>query len=391
MSPTQKYTEPEHRYVNQLLSHQDTDRPKKSYVHQFEEAFCNQFGVDYAVACNSGTSALHAACFAAGIGPGDEVIIPALTVVMDAYAVIHCGGTPVYADIDPKTFLIDPTDIARKITPKTKAIIPVSMFGLSVDIDAIMDLANTHNLIVIEDTCQNVMGLYKGDIAGTKAHMHAWSFENKKHITTGSEGGLLSINDEALATRARKFAGIGYKHMTATAGRTSLAMSDVQHPFYERFDTIGLNYRMNEISAAVGLGQLERLDEIINKRKACGKLFEEAVADCSFMIPQAIPDDYESSYYTFAVRYLGDQEHNVSWQTFYQRYIEFGGDGFYGACQVPYREPVFQNDPRYAGSLAPHAEHIQRQLMQFKTNYRDLDLAKRKATILRKLIMTLQS
>ena len=160
--------------------------------------------------------------------------------------------------------------------------------------------------------------------------------------------------------------------------------------FYERFDTIGLNYRMNEISAAVGLGQLDRLDEIIAKRKACGALFEEAVADCSFMIPQFISDDYESSYYTFAVRYLGEELYGVSWQDFYQRYMELGGDGFYGACQVPYLEPVFKDKANYTPGLAPQAEAIQRQLMQFKTNYRDLDKAASKIILLKELLKKIE-
>ena len=268
------------------------------------------------------------------------------------------------------------------------------MGSSGIDIDAIMEIAREHNLLVIEDTCQNVMGKYKGSIAGTTADLHCWSFENKKHITTGSEGGLISTNNEELAIKARKFAGIGYKHMTATAGRTSLAMDTVQDPTYERFDTIGLNYRMNEISAAVGLGQLERLDDIIGLRKACGTLFEEAVHGCSFLTPQHIPEGYESSYYTFAVRYTGDIEYGVSWKDFYYRYKELGGDGFYGACQVPYLEPALIHKTigtqPYKKGLCPIAETTQRQLMQFKTNYRDLETAKEKANILYRLIQQIE-
>ena len=151
-----KYSDLEFENVKEVLtlSH---EKEYSSFVQRFEEKFCNTFNVKYAIACNSGTSALHASCFAAGISPGDEVIIPALTVIMDAYAVIRCGGIPVFADINPDTMTIDPEDIKRKITPKTKAIIPVSLQGLSVDIDAIMEIAREHNLLVIEDTCQNVM------------------------------------------------------------------------------------------------------------------------------------------------------------------------------------------------------------------------------------------
>ena len=117
-----------------------------------------------------------------------------------------------------------------------------------------------------------MMGHYKGKVSGTNAHIGTYSFENKKHLTTGSEGGMIVSSDPALATRARKFAGIGYKHMTATAGRTHLALSTVQDPSYERFDTIGLNYRMNAVSAAIGLAQLERVDQIVARRQACAAL-----------------------------------------------------------------------------------------------------------------------
>jgi perosamine synthetase len=136
------------------------------------------------------------------------------------------------------------------------------------------------------------------------------------------------------------------------------------------------------------------LDKIIDKRKACGTLFEAAVNGCSFLTPQYIPADYESSYYTFAVRYTGDTSHGVSWKNFYYRYKEMGGDGFYGACQVPYLEPALINktigNQTYKKGLCPIAEKTQRQIMQFKTNYRDLDIAKQKADILCQLIQKIK-
>ena len=366
---------------------------EKSFNLRFEEAFCKKFSCDYAIACNSGTSGLHAAVFAAGIKPGDEVIGPGLTVVMDAWAMIHLGATPVFADVNSQTMTIDPEDIERKITLKTKAIIVVSLQGLSADMDPIMEIANNHGLMVIEDSAQTMLGTYKGRLAGTLGHIGVFSFENKKHMTCGSEGGMIVTNDERLATRARKFAGLGYKHMTATAGRTSLAMSTVQDPDYERFDTVGLNYRMNEISAAVGLAQLERLDEIVNKRKQCADLFKEAVGGCKFLEIQKIPQCCVHSHYTFTVKYKGQKATGLTWKDFYHRYIEMGGDGFYGACKVPYLEPAFKdlivNGISYKRGICPVAEEIQPQIMQFKTNYRDLKVATRKAEILSQLIKDL--
>lgn len=387
--PFGKYNGNEAEYVLRMLSG-DNDGDDPSWPQRFEEAFAEKLGVKYAVACNSGTSALHMALYAAGVTPGDEVIMPALTVVMDSYAAIHLSAAPVFADVNADTFNINAEDVAAKITPRTKAILVVSLEGLSVDIDPIMALAEKHNLIVVEDSAQTLLGTYHGRQAGTIGHLGIYSFENKKHMTCGSEGGMVVSNDAGLAMRARKFGGIGYKHMTAAAGRTHLAMSTVQDPAYERFDTIGLNYRMNEISAAVGLAQLDRLDSLIAKRRQSAALFAGAVKGCSWFKPQVTPDGYENSFYTFAARYYGAEERGVPWKDFYNRYLESGGDGFYGACMIPYLEPALIGQTFGATTcekgLCPVAEDLQSRIMQFKTNYRDPALAEQKATVLSDLI-----
>ena len=389
-SPFGKYNGNEAEYVLKALDTENPENKAFPWVQRFEEAFASKVGSEFAIAVNSGTSGLHAAIYAAGVGPGDEVIQPAMTVVMDAYATIHLGGIPVFADIVPETQHIDPEDIARKITLRTKAIITVSWQGLPVDMDPIMEIARKHNLIVIDDSAQTMMGRYKEKIAGTTAHIGVYSFENKKHLTTGSEGGMIVTSDPELATRARKFAGIGYKHMTATAGRTHLALSTVQDPTYERFDTIGLNYRMNAISAAVGMAQLERVEHIVARRQACARLFLEAIAGCKWTIPQTVMENIEHSFYTFAIDYRGESEHGVKWKEFYNRYLEMGGDGFYGCVVTPYLE-ISMRGKNYGGvvmeeGLCPKAELLQKRIMQFKTNYRDLGIAKKKAELLSKLI-----
>ena len=233
------------------------------------------------------------------------------------------------------------------------------------------------------------------DLDGTLADISVFSFENKKHITSGSEGGMLLTNVEEYAVRARKFGGIGYKHMTASAGRTSLALSDVQNPDYERFDTIGLNYRMSEVSAAVGLAQFERIDDIVERRISVANIFYEAVKDCKWIVPQVIPEGYKHSHYTFSFEYKGQEEVGISWKQFYNMYVETGGDGFYSACVVPYLEPVFQNHEFYKEiykrGMCPVAEDLQKKIMQFKTNYRSLTEASKKASILKDLISKLES
>ena len=384
-----KFNGKEFEYISNYLDSESYSN-SKSWAQRFEEEVSEHTGVKYAVACNSGTSGLHMAMAACNIGPGDEVITPGLTVVMDAYAVIHVGATPVFVDIDRATYCITAKEIQKKITDKTKAIITVSLQGLSVDMDPILLLAKEKGIIVIDDSAQNILGTYKGRLAGTLADINVFSFENKKHITSGSEGGMLLTDNKEYATRARKFGGIGYKHMTASAGRTSLALSDVQDPDYERFDTIGLNYRMSEISAAVGLAQFERISDIVERRIAVAKMFNQSVKDCNWIVPQKIPDGYKHSHYTYSFEYKGLEVLGVTWKDFYKMYIEMGGDGFYSACVVPYLEPVFQNNEDYnkiyKKGMCPVAEALQKKIMQFKTNYRSLSIAKEKANTLKRLI-----
>ncbi len=204
---------------------------------------------------------------------------------------------------------------------------------------------------------------------------------------------MICTNDKKLATKLRKFAGIGYKNMTATGGRTSLAISEVQDPNYERFDTIGLNYRMPHIVAAVCLGQLKSHKKIVKKRQKVAQIFRDAIKDCKWMIEQKIPDGHMHTHYTFSVRYLGEKYLGITWKEFYNKYLEIGGDGFYGACVCPHNEPSIKSyfkKIKYNKNIStPVAEKIQKEIMQFKTNYRDLKIAYKKAGLLKKLIKSL--
>jgi perosamine synthetase len=388
-NPFGKFNGKELEYLSSYLD-SEGDSNERPWVQRLEESVSNSIGSKYAVACNSGTSGLHMAMYACGVGPGDEVITPGLTVVMDAYAVIHMGATPVFVDVDRSTYGISVEEIKKNITDKTKAIITVSLQGLSVDMDPILKLAKEKNIVVIDDSAQNILGEYKGRVAGTLADISILSFENKKHMTSGSEGGMLLTGIEEYAVRARKFGGIGYKHMTASAGRTSLALSDVQDPDYERFDTIGLNYRMSEVGAAVGLAQFERISDIVGRRIAVAKMFAKAVAGCNWIAPQYEPEGYKNSHYTFSFEYKGLDVLGITWKEFYKMYVNVGGDGFYSACVVPYLEPVFQNNENYnkvyTKGMCPTAEDLQKKIMQFKTNYRSLSVAQKKADILETLI-----
>lgn len=392
-----KYLGNELNYLQKVLQGESWSATGGSWTYNLEQAFAKLFGVRYAVAFNSGTSTLHAALEAGGVKPGDEVISPALTVIMDTTATLHANAIPVYADIDPETFTVDPRDIERKVTKRTRAIITVALYGLPPDMDAIMEIARRHNLLVIEDNAQCMLSRYKGRLVGTIGDVGSYSFENTKHISCG-EGGIIITDNEDLARAARKIGGHGFKNLQAGEGRVRLNDDIFQNPHYKRHDVLGWNYRLSEFNAAVALAQLERVDELVELRVQSARLFIEVMSECDYLIPQKTPADRTNSYYTLAVLYKGEESIGVSWSEFRRAYKEEGGDGFYGAWSVPYLEPVIANrqfvyrcpwvyeSVKYEPGLCPVAERIQPLIMQFKTNYRDLRLAEMKAEALRRTI-----
>jgi perosamine synthetase len=387
--------------LNVLDSNNNTDYNKK-----LEDLFCKTFKVKYAISCNSGTSGLHSALAALNLKKDDEVIVPGLTVVMDAYAALHLGATPIFADVDEETYLITAKTIKKKITKKTKAIIVVSLEGLPVDIDPIMKIAKEKNIFVVEDNAQDMLGKYKGRISGTTGDISVWSFENKKHLSGATEGGIISTNNKVLAERIRKFAGIGYKNMTASGGRTSLSISMVQDPNYERFDTVGLNYRMPQIVAAVCYSQLSSARKIVQRRIKVANYFSQAIKKSKILIEQKKPKNTKHSHYTFSARLISSKKNK--WKDIYNIYKSKTGHGFYGACVCPHLEPAIINHMKKVGcynckktlskkcyctkkGFLPVAEKIQKQIMQFKTNYRNLDEAKKDANTLKNIINKIEN
>lgn len=360
------------------------------YNKIFEEKFTKKFNVTYAIGVNSGTSALHCALYAAGIKKGDEVIVPPLTFGAPAFAALYLGAIPVFADINPKTFIIDPRDIERKITKRTKAIIPVSLYGLPSDIDAVLDIASKYNLKVIEDNAQCVLGKYNNRIAGSVAHMSIFSFQRSKHITCES-GGLIVTNDEKLAETARKFSILGYGTLRAKMGQALVTKEQVQKPDFLRHEIVGPNYRLPEVCAAVMVAQLEKVDMFVEKRQQIAELYSNAIEGCNWIIPQKVPLGYIHSYWTYAVR-LDTESSGISWEEFRKVYISNGGEPYYAAWALTYFEPPFigksypDHNVNYQKGICPVAEKIQPQLIQLKTNFEKLDFAKKQANILRKTI-----
>lgn len=368
----------------------EEDKKDISWVNKFEQAFKNRFKSKYAIAVNSGTSGLHSALLAAGVGEMDEVIQPSVTVVMDAYVTIHAKAKPVFVDINRDNWNIDIQKIEAAITPKTKAIITVSLYGLPVQMEKIMKIASKYNLVVIDDSAETFLANINDSLYSNLADITVYSFERTKHMTSGSEGGMVTTNNKDLAEKIRKFAGIGYRGLVADAGRTSLSSDVYQDPNYERFDTIGFNYRMNAATAAFGLSQLEILDQLVDLRQKIGKRFIAAVKNCSWLIPQKIDSNLTHTYFTFGVIYEGESKRNISWKQFYKMYKDRGGDGFYACWKNPYLEPSLRKinlgTQDWDIGLCPIAEEFQSKIMAFKTNYKTYEKAEYKISILEKLI-----
>jgi perosamine synthetase len=277
--------------VDVLRSDYLTTGPK---IAEFEKMVADYVGAKYAVAISNGTSALHAACFAAGIQPGDEVITTPLTFAASANCVLYCGGTPVFADVDPKTYNIDPEDIRRKITDKTKAIIAVHLAGQPCDMDEIHKIAKEHDLLVIEDGAHALGSVYKGKKVGTLSDMTTFSFHPVKPITTG-EGGMIVTDNEQFYQKMMLFRSHGIT-------REENLMTRNDGPwFYQQLD-LGYNYRITDIQCALGCSQMKKLDRFLARRKQIVARYNEAFADCENIItPYQLPET-ESGWHLYIVQ-----------------------------------------------------------------------------------------
>ncbi|WP_337473334.1 UDP-4-amino-4,6-dideoxy-N-acetyl-beta-L-altrosamine transaminase [Jutongia sp.] len=268
-------------------------------VEAFEKKVADYVGAKYAVAVSNGTAALHVACLAAGIGEGDEVITTPITFAASANCVLYCGGTPVFADIDPDTYNISPEELEKKITSRTKAIIPVHYTGQPCDMDAILEIAHKHNLLVVEDGAHALGAAYKGKKIGSIADMTCFSFHPVKPVTTG-EGGMIVTDNEELYRRLVLYRSHGitrdkdmmqqYEEQLQQSSDPALQEAadmlrgDVIDPggwYYQQLE-LGYNYRITDISCALGASQMDKLDRFLERRRQIAKKYDEAFAD----IPQ---------------------------------------------------------------------------------------------------------
>lgn len=320
-------------------------------VIEFEKEFADFVGAKYGIATNSGTSALHVALLAAGIGEGDEVITSPFTFAATGNSILYTGARPVFVDIDEETFTLDPSKIEDAITDKTKAILPVQLYGQSADMDPIMEIAKKHDLVVIEDAAQAHGAEYNGVKVGNLGDMACFSFYPTKNMTT-SEGGMITTNNEEFAENARVYRAHGSK-------------TKYHH------EVLGYNFRMTDIGAAIGLEQLKKIDSFNDKRIENAKYLNEKLADVELIETPVVKDGYKHVYHQYTIKVKNGKRDELS-----EFLLENGiGNGIY--YPIPLYNQVLYTEMGYDQSL-PVTDKIVEEVLSLpihaKLTKEDLDL-----------------
>ena len=326
--------------VDVLQSDYLTTGPK---IAEFEKCVADYVGAKYAVAVSNGTAALHIACLAAGIGSGDEVITTPITFAASANCVLYCGGTPVFADINPDTYNIDSEDIRRRITDKTKVIIPVHLAGQPCDMDAIHQIAKEYHLLVIEDGAHALGAEYKGKKIGALSDMTTFSFHPVKPITTG-EGGMVLTNNEELYQRLSLFRSHGIT-------RDSELLLKNEGPWYYEQQFLGYNYRITDIQCALGISQMKKLDRFLERRRELVQRYNEAFAECQDIVIPYQSEGVESGWHLYII-----QVKNHGRRTVFEKLRE-SGIGVNVHYVPVYKHPYYQNHG-YSNVHCKNAEEL---------------------------------
>ncbi len=309
----------------------------------FEKALARTAGVQHAVAYSSGTAALHGAYFAAGIGEGDEVIVPALTFAATANAVLYVGAKPVFADIDPETGNIDPKDVEKKITERTKAIVAVDYAGRPADIEEIAEIARKHKLLFIEDAAHSLGATYKGKSVGAQADMTMFSFHPVKSITTG-EGGAIVTNSETFFKKL-----VAFRTHGIVKDKTLFKKNDAP-AWHQEMQMLGFNYRLTDMQAALGLSQMKNLKKNVAKRRSLAKRYHALLKD-TLGVTRPLPESaYETSaWHLYPIRVPANSRNEIFDAL---RKAQIGVQVHY---PVVYLHPYYQS-LGYTKGLCPNAE-----------------------------------
>lgn len=262
-------------------------------VAEFETAFAAFVGVEEAVAVSNGTAALHAAMHAMNIQSGDEVIVPTMTFAASANCAVFQGATPIFADVDPETLLLDPAAVEAKITPRTKAVIAVDYAGQPCDYDALRAVTNRHGLMLVDDACHAVGGHYKGRAVGSLADLNTFSLHPVKHLTCG-EGGVITTRDSDLARKMRLFRNHGIT--------TDHRQREAQGSWFYEMTELGFNYRLTDFQCALAGSQLKRLPDWITRRQEIARRYDQAFAELSPVQPLAVRPDVSHAYHLYVIQ-----------------------------------------------------------------------------------------
>jgi perosamine synthetase len=276
--------------VDVLRSDWLTTGPK---VAEFEEALAACVGAKYAVAFSSGTAALHGAVFAAGLKPGDEAITSPLTFAATANCVLYQGARPVFADVSPDTLNLDPDRFAERITPSTRAVLPIDYAGHPADLDPILDLADRHGLTVIEDACHALGAEYKGRRTGSIAHMSVFSFHPVKHVATG-EGGMVTTDRADLAESLRRFR----NHGISSDARQRHASGQ----WHYEMVLLGFNYRLTDVACALGISQLKNLEANLARRREIAARYSSAFRNIASVIVPTVRPQVNPAWHLYPIR-----------------------------------------------------------------------------------------
>jgi len=307
-------------------------------VREFENEFSDLYGVSHGIASTSGTSSIHVALGAINPDPGSEIITTGISDIGTIIPILYQNCIPVFADLDPETFSIDPLDLEEKITPKTRAVIAIHLFGLVGEMEKVREVCESHDVYLIEDACQAHLAEAKGELAGTIGDLGCFSLQQSKQITAG-DGGITITDDDKLASRARLFADKAWPREATSGERGYLFLA--------------MNYRMTELQGAVALAQTRKAARIIGDRRKFGDELTSLVAEIDHVNPPTIPEGHKHSYWKFPIT-IDEEALSISPVEFAKALAAEGIPASQGYIQVPlYMFPILRDKRTYGGSHCP--------------------------------------